>query len=131
MFAAVQLHILDPLAALRAFWSGFHIQLLSCPVQHERVCSRSANAESKERIFKGVEAAAKCTDCKPENMLPAVFSANGRARQNNPLLSLQNANSRIAQSAEKLPLFIVPCIFQTCVIFSISNKFIYNIYSAG
>ena len=113
MFAAVQLHIHDPPAALRAFGqaltsSYFHALLIHCPVQHELVCSRSANAESEERIFKGAEAAAKCTDRKPENMLPAVLKrlqCQRKSKTNNPLLSLQNANSRIAQSAEKLPPF--------------------------
>lgn len=45
--------------------SYFHALLIHCPVQHELVCNRSANAEREERIFKGAEAAAKCTDRKP------------------------------------------------------------------
>ena len=90
--------------------SYFHALLIYCPVQHELVCSRSAKrrAESEERIFKGAEAAAKCTDRKPENVLPAVLKrlqCQRKSKTNNPLLSLLNANSRIAQSAEKLPPF--------------------------
>ena len=48
----------------------FHALLIHCPVQHELVCSRSTNVESEERIFKSAEASVKCTDRKPENMLP-------------------------------------------------------------
>lgn len=75
-------------------------------MQHELPCSRSANTESEEIIFKSAEASAKCTVRKPESMLPLVmkwlqFKRNSKA--SNPLVSLQQANSRIARASETLP----------------------------
>ena len=86
----------------------FHALLTHCPVQHEVVCSRSTNTEAEERIFKSAEAAAKCTDRKPENMLPAVLKRLQYKRSSkfsDPLQSLKVENSRISRSAVKLPPF--------------------------
>ena len=86
----------------------FHALLIHCPVQHEVVCSRSANTEGEERIFKSAEAAAKCTDRKPENMLPTILKRLQVKRSNkmtNPLLSVKAENSKISLSAAKLPPF--------------------------
>ena len=86
----------------------FHALLIHCPVQHEVVCSRSTNTEAEERIFKSAEAAAKCTDRKPENMLPAVLKRLQYKRSSkfsDPLQSLKVENSRISRSAVKLPPF--------------------------
>ena len=51
----------------------FHALLLHGPQQHEVVCSRSVNTENEERLFKSAANAAKCTDRKPQNMLPTVL----------------------------------------------------------
>ena len=84
----------------------FHALLIHCPVQHELVCSRSTNTESEERIFKSAEASAKCTDRKPENMLPGILKrlqCKRNDKTTDPLRSLQQEHSKISQSARKLP----------------------------
>ena len=89
-------------------WVYFHALLIHCPVQHELVCRRSTNVESEERIFKSAEAYAKCTDRKPESMLPRVLmrlQSKRSAKTGNPLQSLHESNSRIAQTASRLPHF--------------------------
>ena len=86
----------------------FHALLVHGPVQHEVVCCRSTNTENEERIFKSAESAAKCTDRKPENMLPSVLKrlqCKRKSKINNSIQSLKQANSRIALSAKKLPPF--------------------------
>ena len=50
-----------------------HALLLHGPQQHEVVCSCSVNTENEERLFKSTANAAKCTDRKPQSMLPTVL----------------------------------------------------------
>ena len=86
----------------------FHALLIHCPVQHEFVCSRSTNVENEERIFKSAESSAKCTDRKPENILPRVLKrlqSKRSLKTSNPLQNLHQSNSRIAKSASELPHF--------------------------
>ena len=73
-------------------------------VQHEILCCRFTNTESKE----SAESAAKCTDRKSENILPVVLKqlqCKRSSKVNHPLHSLRQVNSRIALSAAKLPPF--------------------------
>ena len=84
----------------------FHALLVHGPMQHEVVSCRSTNTENEERIFKSAESAAKCTDHKPENMLPGILKrlqCKRNQKTSNPLLKLRKENSRISQSASKLP----------------------------
>ena len=71
----------------------FHALFVHGPMQHEVVCSRSINTESKERLFKSAESAARCTDREPENMLPGI------------LMQLCKRNSRINTRAEGIPVY--------------------------
>ena len=74
----------------------FHA-LLHGPQQHEVVCSRSVNTENEERLFKSAANAAKCTDRKPQNMLPTVLKRLKvkRASKMGPIHSICDQNSRI------------------------------------
>ena len=84
----------------------FHALPVHGPMQHEVVSCRSTNTENEERIFKSAESAAKCNDHKPENMLPGVLKrlqCKRNQKTSNPLLKLRKENSRISQSASKLP----------------------------
>ena len=51
----------------------FHAMLMHGPVQHELVCSRSANAEAEERLFKQAGYAAKNTDHKASGFVEALL----------------------------------------------------------
>ena len=84
--------------------SYFHALLIH--VQHEILCCRFTNTESKVRIFKSAESAAKCTDRKPDNTLPVVLKQL-RCKRSSKVNhhSLRQVNSRIALSAAKLPPF--------------------------
>jgi hypothetical protein len=85
----------------------FHALLLHGPQQHEVVCSRSVNAESEERLFKSAANAAKCTDRKPENMLPNVLKRLQVKRESKagPVHSIHEQNSRIGKRAADLPKY--------------------------
>ena len=63
------------------------------------------NTESKECLFKSAESAAKCTDRKPENMLPGILKRLQLKRENigsDPIKQLSKRNSRINTHAEGL-----------------------------
>ena len=83
----------------------FHALLLHGPQQHEIVCSRSVNTENEERLFKSAANAAKCTDRKPQNMLPTVLKRLKvkRASKMGPIHSIRDQNSRIGSRAADLP----------------------------
>ena len=85
----------------------FHALLIHGPQQHEAVCSRSVNAENEERLFKSAANAAKCTDRKPENMLPGVLKRLQVKRESKmgPIHSLRKQNSRIGSRAADLPKY--------------------------
>ena len=86
----------------------FHALFVHGPMQHEVVCSRSVNTESEERLFKSAESAAKCTDRKPENMLPGILKRLQLKRENigsDPITQLCKKNSRINTHAEGLPVY--------------------------
>ena len=72
----------------------FHALLIHGPQQHEAVCSHSVNAENEERLFKSAANAAKCTDRKPENMLPGVFKGC-RSRENQRWVPSTHSVNRI------------------------------------
>lgn len=62
--------------------SYFHALLIHCPVQHELVCSRAANAESEApKLLLNAQTANQRTCCQ---LYWSVFSAKGRARQTIP-----------------------------------------------
>ena len=83
----------------------FHALLSHGPQQHEVVCSRSVNAENEERLFKSAATTAKCTDRKPENMLPNVLKRLQAKRElkMGPVHSIRKQNSRISSRATDLP----------------------------
>ena len=86
----------------------FHALFVHGPMQHEVVCSRSVNTESEERLFKSAESAAKCTDRKPENMLPGILKRLQLKRENigsDPITQLCKKNSQINTHAEGLPVY--------------------------
>ena len=85
----------------------FHALLIHGPRQHEAVCSRSVNAENEERLFKSAANAAKCTDRKPENMLPGVMKRLQVKRESKmgPIHSLRKQNSRVGSRAADLPKY--------------------------
>jgi hypothetical protein len=85
-----------------------HALFVHGPQQHELVCSRSVNTENEERLFKSAANAAKCTDRKPENMLPTVLKRLQVKRESkmNPIQSLHQQNSRIGSHAEGLPKYV-------------------------
>ena len=88
----------------------FHALLMHGPVQHEVVCSRSVNAEKEERLFKSAGTAAKCTDRKPENMLPGILKRlqvkqASTSAAINPTLELRSKNSRISTHAMGLSAY--------------------------
>ena len=93
---------------LSLFTNYFHALLGHGPPQHEIVCSRSVNTENKERLFKCAEAAARCTDRKPENMLPGILKLMQCKREavtDNPIKDLHQRNSRISVHADGLPKY--------------------------
>ena len=51
----------------------FYSLLVHGPVQHELVCSRSANAEAEERLFQQAGSAAKITDHKVDGFVKALL----------------------------------------------------------
>ena len=83
----------------------FHALLLHGPQQHEVVHSRSVNTENEERLFKSAANAAKCTDRKPQNMLPTVLKRLKvkRASKMGPIHSIRDQNSRIGSRTADLP----------------------------
>ena len=83
----------------------FHALLLHGPQQHEVVCSRSVNTENEEQPFKSAANAAKCTDRKPQNMLPTVLKRLKvkRASKMGCIQSIHDQNSRIGSRAADLP----------------------------
>jgi hypothetical protein len=88
----------------------FHALLMHGPVQHEVVCSRSVNADKEERLFKSAGTAAKCTDRKPENMLPVILKClqvkhASTSAAINPILELRSKNSRISTHAKGLSAY--------------------------
>ena len=89
----------------------FHALLLHGPQQHEVVCSRSVNTENEERLFKSAANAAKCTERKPQNMLPTVLKRLKvkRASKMGPIHSIRDQNSRIGSRAADLPNYRAWC----------------------
>ena len=86
----------------------FHALFVHGPMQHEVVCSRSVNTESEERLFKSAESATKCTDTKPENMLPGILKHLQLKRESigsDPITQLCKKNSQINTHAEGLPVY--------------------------
>ena len=86
----------------------FHALFVHGPMQHEVVCSRSVDTESEERLFKSAESAAKCTDRKPENLLPGILKRLQLKRENigsDPIAQLCKRNSQINTHAEGLPVY--------------------------
>ena len=83
----------------------FYALLLHGPQQYEVVCSRSVNTENEERLFKSAANAAKCTDRKPQNMLPTVLKRLKvkRASKMGSIHSICDQNSRIGSRAADLP----------------------------
>ena len=75
----------------------FHALLLHGPQQHEDVCSHSVNTENEEGLFKSAANTAKCTDRKPQNMLPTVLKRLKvkRASKIGPIHSIHDQNSII------------------------------------
>ena len=51
----------------------FHSMLMHGPVQHELVCSRSANAEAEEHLFKQAGRAAMNTDHKIDGFVESLL----------------------------------------------------------
>ena len=79
--------------------------MLHGPQQHEVVCSCSVNTENEERLFKSAANAVKCTNRKPQNMLPTVLKRLKvkRASKMGPIHSIRDQNSRIGSQAADLP----------------------------
>ena len=86
----------------------FHALLLYGPPKHEVVCSHSVNTENEERLFKSAANAAKCTDRKPQNVLPTVLKRFKveRASKMGPIHSIRDQNSRIGSQAADLSKYV-------------------------
>ena len=86
----------------------FHSLLVHGPLQHELVCSQSANAEAEECLFKQAGNAAKNTDHKPDDLVEALLvrlqckQLESQQAIDSYTLTHQE-NSRIKKVAETLP----------------------------
>ena len=85
-----------------------HSLVVHAPRQYEIVCLRSINTENQERIFQQAkQIALKCTNRKPENVIPSVFlriqarSLSGKLSKVN-----QSAHSRVECVACNSPTFV-------------------------
>ena len=88
----------------------FHAMLMHGPVQHELVCSRSANAEAEEHLFKQAGHAAKNTDHKANGFVEALLvRLQCKQLDSSPVpcsyTQVSNENSRIKKAAKSLPCY--------------------------
>ena len=86
----------------------FHSLLVHGPVQHELVCSRSANAEAEERLFKQAGSAAKNTDHKVDGFVEALLvrlqcKQLDASSVVNCYKQVSSESSRIKKAAQTLP----------------------------
>ena len=78
------------------------------PVQHELVCSQSANAEAEERLFKQAGSAAKNTDHKVDGFVEALLvRLQCKQLDASPVVNcykqVSSESSRIKTAAQTLP----------------------------
>ena len=90
----------------------FHSMLIHGPVQHELVCSRSANAE--ERLFKQAGRAAMNTDHKIDGFVESLLiklqcKQLDSSPEPNCYSKMSSEHSRIKQSAKNLPHYPGSC----------------------
>ena len=84
----------------------FHSMFIHEPTQHELVCSRSANTEAEERIFKQAMPAAKNTDHKIEGFVEALLvrlQCKHMNSESNSYSLTYKDHSRIKKTSEGLP----------------------------